>query len=167
LQNINGQRFDLMRPGKHVLLCIPRGADAPHIVLQVEAEVQRLGHGCGDMYFQHMNITGAWVEAKHAGTLQFHAGVIGGEVELAWMTFGPVDLKVVRGRNQLGIRYLNLYAKHLGLAKFKIGGLLGEDDHEYEATPAEDCVPKLDLQSSSSLAPPSSASASSAGASLE
>merc|ERR1712232_947681 len=145
LQNINGQRFDLMRPGSFVLLHVPRGADAPHILLRVEADAERLGPKCGDMYFVNLNITGHWVDAKHKGILQFHAGDIDGKEEPAWMTFGVVDLKVVRGHTQLGIRYLNLYVKHLGRTRFKVGGLLGEDDHEYEATPDVDCVPKLSL----------------------
>ena len=134
MQNINGQRFDLMRPGKHVLLHIPRGADAPYVLLRVEAEVQRLGPQCGDMYFQHVNITGAWVEAKHNGILQFHAGEVGGDEGPTWMAFGAVQLKVVRVHWQ-GIHYLNVFAKHLGRAGFPVGGLLGVDDHGEAETP--------------------------------
>jgi hypothetical protein len=168
LQNINGQRFDLMRPGTHVLLHIPRGADAPHVLLRVEAEVQRMGLQCGDMYFQHMNFTGAWVEAKHNGILQFHAGEGGGEKEPAWMAFGAVQLKVVHVHWE-GIHYLNLFAKHLGRTGFTVGGLLGEDDHTYEAAPDQDCVPTLNLHGTMMgvhSAPPSTHSASSAEATL-
>jgi hypothetical protein len=164
LQNINGQRFDLMRSGRHVLLHIPKGADAPRILFRVDAEVQRLGPQCGDMYFQHINITGAWVEAKHKGILQFHAGENGGEEEPTWMSFGAVQLKVVRV-NWQGIHYLNLFAKHLGRTGFTVGGLLGEDDHTHEATPDYDCIPRINLAAMES-APPSAFPASSAEASL-
>ena len=133
-----------MQPGRHVLLHIPKGSDARSILLRVEAEVQRLGPECGDMYFQHINITGAWVEAKQQGSLQFHAGESRGKEESMWMAFGIVQLKVVRV-NWQGIHYLNLFAKHLGQTGFTVGGLLGEDDHTQEATPEKDCIPKLDL----------------------
>jgi hypothetical protein len=167
LQNINGQRFDLMRPGKHVLLHIPRGAEAPHVLLRVEAEVQRLGAQCGETYFQHINVTGAWVKGGHDGILQFHADDVGGEEEAAWMSFGAVSLKVVHAQHRGGIRYLNIYAKHLGRVQFKIGGLLGEDDHEYEATPDEDCIPKISFFSRSPRGdPPSTPAPLSAEASL-
>jgi hypothetical protein len=168
LQNIHGQRFDLMRPGRHVLLRIPRGADVPHVLLDVEAEVQRLGPQCGDMYFQHINITGAWVVAKHGGILQFHAVEVGDKDEPTWMAFGAVQLKVV-GVHWQGIRYLNLFAKHLGQTGFTVGGLLGEDDHTYESTPDQDCVPTLNLHGTTmgvDSAPPSALPASSAEAVL-
>merc|ERR1719401_863919 len=103
-----------------------------------------MGPHCGDMYFQSVNVSGAWVEATHKGTLHFHAGEIGGEAEPAWMMFGAVHLKIVRVHWQ-GIHYLNVFAKHLGRTGFVVGGLLGEDDHTYESTPEQDCVPKLDL----------------------
>jgi hypothetical protein len=147
-----------MQPGRHVLLHIPRGADAPHILLRVEAGAQRLGKSCGEVYFQDVRISGGWVEAKYNGTLDFLVGDVGEEEEATWMTFGTVDLKVARGRTPQGIRYFNLYAKHLGSTKFKVGGLLGEDDHTYEATPDKDCVPSLSL----GVLAPGGASASSA-----
>jgi hypothetical protein len=168
LQNINGQRFDLMRPGWHVLLHIPKGVDAQHALLRVDAEVQRLGPQCGDMYFEHMNITGTWVGAQHHGILHFHAGEVGGEEEPTWMAFGAVQLKVVHVHWQ-GIHYLNLMAKHLGRTGFMVGGLLGEDDHTYEATPDHDCVPTLNLHGTTmgiDSAPQSAPPASSAEATL-
>eukprot|EP00959_Pyramimonas_sp_CCMP1952_P297873 6231215-Pyramimonas_sp.AAC.1 len=71
LQNIFGERFDLMQPGKHVLIQIPKGASAETTLINVEALVQQLGGHCADMYFQEMNITGAWAEARQAGGLRF------------------------------------------------------------------------------------------------
>merc|ERR1719476_1025363 len=93
LQNIGGQRFDLMKPGKHVLVHIPRGAYAPHVLLRVVAGAQRLGPQCGDIYFLDVNITGAWTGPGPDGVLQFHAADAGADGASAWMTFGPVDLK--------------------------------------------------------------------------
>merc|ERR1712228_1055676 len=100
------------------------------------------------MYFHDLNITGGWVKAKHGPPIRCHAGEIDGEGGPTWMTFGEVDLKVVHGHNHLGINYLNLYVKHLGRTRLKVGGLLGEDDHEYESTPEEGCVPTVNLDAS-------------------
>ena len=74
LQNVFGQRFDLMKPGKHVLINIPRGRRT-EAMLRVEAEVRQLGGHCADMYFEELNITGAWVEAKGTSGLRFRAQV--------------------------------------------------------------------------------------------
>ncbi|CAK0814145.1 unnamed protein product [Prorocentrum cordatum] len=51
LQNINGERFDLMQAGRHVLLHIPRGVGTAGTLLRAEARAQRFG-GCSDLYFQ-------------------------------------------------------------------------------------------------------------------
>jgi len=146
MRNINGQRFDLMRPGRHTLLQVPRGAGAEDILLEVEAEAHRLGSRCADIYFQELNLTGAWAEAKQRGGLHFRARHDGNEEELQWTTFGKVDLKVVQGHTHQGIRYLNLYVKHLGRAGHSVGGLLGEDDHVEAATPDSKCAKRVALQ---------------------
>merc|ERR1719254_6104 len=39
LQNIHGERFDLMKPGKHVLINIPRGMTGEDAFLRVQADV--------------------------------------------------------------------------------------------------------------------------------
>jgi hypothetical protein len=134
-----------MQPGRHVLIHIPRLADAPHLLLRVVAGAIRLGPQCGEVYFQDINITGAWLEAKYDhGSLRFHAANTD-ERDSAWMKFGTVDLKVVHGRHRGGVRYLNFYAKHLGSTGFLVGGLLGEDDHDYAATPEKNCTPAVDM----------------------
>jgi len=138
LQNILGERFDLMQAGRHVLVQIPRGARTEGTLLRVEAEAQRLGELCADMYFQELNLTGKWAEAKQAGGLRYRAAEPVTE-DPKWVQFGMVDLKVAHGRTLEGTRYLNIYVKHLNRAGFSVGGLLGEDDHSREATPAQDC----------------------------
>jgi len=87
LQNIHGERFDLMRPGKHVLIHIPRGERVEKVLLRVEAKASRMGGSCADMYFQDMNITGAWVEAQKIGGFRFHAQDAG-DRNLNWVKFG-------------------------------------------------------------------------------
>merc|ERR1740121_1146425 len=67
LQNIHGERFDLMKPGKHVLINIPRGVIGEDALLRVQADARRLGGTCAEMYFQVVNVTGSWAEAKQAG----------------------------------------------------------------------------------------------------
>jgi len=128
LQNVRGERFDVMEEGSHVLITIPRGMSAENALLRVMAGARRQGGHCADIYFQQINITGSWAEAKHVGG--YHYSVSHGFTKTTqWATFGKVDLKVVHGRTESGIRYLNLYAKHLGRAGFDVGGLLGVDDH--------------------------------------
>jgi hypothetical protein len=64
LQNVHGERFDLMKPGKHVLINIPRGVGAEKSLLRVQADARHLGGKCADMYFQEVNVTGSWADAK-------------------------------------------------------------------------------------------------------
>jgi hypothetical protein len=135
LQNVHGQKFDLMKAGKHVLINIPKGESAEDAMLRVEADARRLG-GCSDMYFQELNVTGSWAEQQQAGG--YHYSVSQPAVEHPeCVAFYTVELKVVHGYTQRGFEYLNLYAKHLGRAGFAVGGLLGDDDHtEASAVPA-------------------------------
>jgi len=144
LENIHGERFDVMRPGKHVLIHIPRGERVEKAMLRVEAEASRLGGSCAEMYFMDLNITGAWVEARQIGGLRFHAQDAG-DKNLNWAKFGKVELKVAHGRTPTGTQYLNFYVKHLGHAGFNVGGLLGEDDHEEAAMPSPACAQRLSL----------------------
>merc|ERR1719284_438119 len=144
LQNVHGERFDLMKPGKHVLINIPRGASAEDALLRVQADARRLGGDCADMYFQELNVTGSWADAKQAGG--YHYSVSQGDVKVPeWVAFGKVGLKVVHGRTDGGLSYLNVYVKHLGQAGFPVGGLLGEDDHEDVITPPADCGHSMSL----------------------
>jgi len=147
LQNVRGQHFDLMQPGKHALLHIPRGAVADAILLEVSAEAQQVGAQCADMYFQELNITGAWVEIQHAGGFRFEAndGICNGKSRQ--LKIGTLSLKVVYGCTTESIGYLNLYVKHIGRVGLAVGGLLGEDDHEAEATPMRECGHRLLLLS--------------------
>merc|ERR1719343_257407 len=144
LQNVHGERFDLMKAGHHVLINIPRGASAEEALLRVQADARRLGGNCDDMYFQELNVTGSWAEAKQAGG--YHHSVSQSGVESPeWIAFGKVELKVVHGLTNSGFRYLNVYVKHLGRAGFAVGGLLGEDDHEDVITPPEGCGKSMSL----------------------
>jgi len=143
LQNVNGQRFDLMKPGKHVLINIPRGR-RKGVLLRVQADARQLGGLCADMYFQELNITGAWVEVTGASGLIFHAQGTHRE-KPKWLQFGKVALKVAHGRTPRGFQYLNFYVKHIGHAGFAVGGLLGEDDHTEAAMPSEACAHRISL----------------------
>ncbi|CAK0829578.1 unnamed protein product, partial [Prorocentrum cordatum] len=144
LQNIYGQRFDLMKAGRHVLINIPRGEGSERALLRVQVDARRLGGRCADMYIQELNVTGSWAEVKRAGG--YHYSVSQRVVESPeWVAFGKVDLKVVLGISDNGFRYLNVHVKHLGRAGFAVGGLLGEDDHSDVAIPPESCAKRLTL----------------------
>jgi len=145
LQNVHGERFDLMAAGSHTLINIPRGELAEKALLRVQAEARRLGGHCTDMYFQVLNVTGSWAEAKKAGGYQYDSSQ--SEVEAPkWIAFGKVELKIARGSTDSGVLYLNVYAKHLGRTGFAVGGLLGEDDHMEAATPPPNCQKKISLK---------------------
>jgi len=144
MMNIHGQRFDLMQAGWHTLLHILRGARAPETLLRIVAEARRLSDGCSDIYFEGINITGAWAETAQTGGLRFDAQVAQDE-KPPWAKFGPVQLKVAHGRTETGAPYLNFYVKHLGHLGFAVGGLLGEDDHTEAATPTGACRETLSL----------------------
>jgi len=140
LQNVFGERFDLLQAGRHVLVHIPRGARAEGTLLRVDAKARRLGGLCTDMYFQELNITGKWAEARQAGGLRYRAVDAVAEAPPRWVQFERVELKVVPGHTLTGVRYLNVYARHLERAGYSVGGLLGEDDHSHAATPSSDCT---------------------------
>jgi len=147
LVNIHGERFDLMRQGKAVLLNIPRGKQIEDALLVVEADVGRLGGHCADMYFQRLNITGMWADETHAGGLTFDAQTAR-EARADWAKIGPLELKVVHGHTEKGFPYLNFFVKHLHAAGFAVGGLLGEDDHSGIATPEQACQTRVALSRS-------------------
>jgi hypothetical protein len=144
LQNIYGEQFDLLRPGKVVLIHIPRGKPVKDALLVVEANAVRLGGQCADMYFQNLSITGTWTDKAHAGSLHFDADLTRDE-QPKWMKFGPVELKVAHGHTDTGIVYLNFYIKHLKFAGFDVGGVLGADDYSEAATPTETCHKQMAL----------------------
>jgi hypothetical protein len=142
LQNVFGERFDLMVPGTHVLINIPRGAD--NALLRVQADARRVGEQCADMYFQALNLTGSWAEASRAGG--YHYSLSQSEAVVPeWVAFGSVDVKVVRGRTDSGVHYFNVYVRHLGRAGFAVGGLLGEDDHRDVSTAPAWCKKVVSL----------------------
>jgi hypothetical protein len=144
LQNIHGDRFDLMKTGNHVLINIPRGMSAANALLRVQAEAIRLGGHCADMYFQAVNVTGSWADAKQHGG--YHYAAWHDEAKTPeWIALGKVELKVVHGRTVSGFLYLNVYVKHLGRTGFAVGGLLGEDDHADASTPSEACGKQMTL----------------------
>jgi len=148
LQNVHGERFDLMKPGNHVMLNIPRGMSPENTLLRVQADAVRLGEHCADMYFRQLNITGSWAEAKQVGGYQYVASQQAANPP-EWIAVGPmfreVKLKVVHGITEGGFTYLNLYVKNLGRVGLAVGGLLGEDDHTDVSTPSKHCGRELTL----------------------
>ncbi|CAK0861449.1 unnamed protein product [Prorocentrum cordatum] len=143
LQNVHGQRFDLMKPGQHVLINIPRGQRADRALLRVQAYARRLG-GCADMYFQELNVTGSWAEFQQAGGYRYT--VLEPPAKTSeWLAFEQVELKVVHGKTKRGLKYLNFYVKHLSRTSFSVGGLLGEDDHTAVTIPTAGCSRRVAL----------------------
>jgi hypothetical protein len=145
LRNVLGQRFDLMQPGNHTLVNIPKGSLPQDALFRIRAHAAHLGSDCVDMYFQVLNVTGHWMETTVPSGLHFHAGSGSDENLARWMHVGPVELKVVRGHMLDGTAYLNLFLKNVRKTGYHVGGLLGEDDHEEEATPSASCKDRLKL----------------------
>jgi len=138
ITNVLGQRFDLLQPGKHVFLLIPRSSRAQDTLLRVDVDVNHVGSACSDMYIQSLNITGKWADEQHIGGFNYFAQDDAGR-KGNWMHFGKADLKVVWGHTIEGIKYLNIFARKLGQTGFPVGGILGEDDHTIASTPDPSC----------------------------
>mmetsp|Transcript_113665 Transcript_113665/g.308818 ORF Transcript_113665/g.308818 Transcript_113665/m.308818 type:complete len:170 (+) Transcript_113665:1-510(+) len=150
MQNVYGERFDLMQPGSHMLVQIPRFAERAEELFRVQARVKREGRKCADMYIQTLNVTGSWAEMRHQGGLHYSAGdTVDRAKPTSWMSFGNafghLDLKVVHGTTSTGVKYLNFFVRHLGDAGYRVGGLLGEDDHTDAAKPDSHCKTVLML----------------------
>jgi len=144
LVNIYGQRFDLMQPGLHSLVHIPRFAEAVRTLLDIQADVQRLGATCADMYVQSINVTGAWASAPgHPAGIFFSVTKSG--PNLGWQKFGQVKLKVVQGHTESGIAYLNFLIRSLSKVDNSIGGLLGDDDHTDASRVDPKCRTRVNL----------------------
>jgi hypothetical protein len=144
LQNVHGERFDLMKPGTHVLVNIPREESVDNALLRVEARASKLGGQCEDIYFTELNVTGSWAQARQRGGYHFLAQQdIDGTGR--WLAVGKVELKIVHGHTEFGTQYLNFYVKHLGRTGLAVGGLLGEEDHSDVSTPPAGCVHHMNL----------------------
>lgn len=141
LQNIFGQRFDIMQPGRHVLLHIPRAASASATLLHVQADARHEGGQCADMYFKALNVTGAWV-----GTDGHTYSADAPQKSHGWMTAGKVEFKVAWGHTLNGIQYLNFYVRHMKFVDHEIGGLLGMDDFKEAATSNAWCKDVIQLR---------------------
>merc|ERR1719183_2036308 len=105
-----------MKPGKHVLINIPR-ARTKNVMLRVQADARQLGGLCADMYFQELNITGAWVEMTGVDGLRFSAQSVHKQTP-KWFKFGGVQVKVAHGRTLSGFQYLNFSASHISPPAF-------------------------------------------------
>jgi len=143
MTNILGQRFDLNRPGTHVLVRLPKDANHDGLLLEISCDVERMSASCADMYIQRLNLTGAWLEEKGTRMLAYSAQ--SGEVDKGWQKIGRIEVKVARGITKEGVKYLNMFTKHLSKTGLRVGGLLGEDDHTTAATPMADCRQMMSL----------------------
>ncbi|CAK0867011.1 unnamed protein product [Prorocentrum cordatum] len=90
LQNIHGERFDLMTPVMVTLVNIPRGKRVEDALLAVEADALRLGGHCADTYFQGVNITGIWADKLQARGFNFNAEGVQSHKVPKWTNFGPL-----------------------------------------------------------------------------
>jgi hypothetical protein len=156
LVNIHGQRFDLMQPGNHTMIWIPRGASPSRALLGVVARAARIGSACSDMYIEDLAITGEWVEGvQGARRLSTNWGVQysaqepprRGSSSAGWNTYGSIRMKVTWGHTAEGVKYINLLVRNLAHAGYTVGGLLGEDDHATASTPMKGCQKFMSLLS--------------------
>merc|ERR1719291_316506 len=124
----------------HTLINIPRGMPMEKSKLYIAADAQPVqkGASCRELYFQAVNVSGEWLHGR--GPLHFHAGHGQQDAKAVWMTFEKVDVKVVHGVTLSGVAYLNLMIRNLKTPGFAVGGLLGENSHELQATPSPECT---------------------------
>jgi len=146
MTSVTGAKFDILRPGNHTLLHIPQHSLQEEALFFVRAFVKQVGATCLDMYIESLHITGKLAEERQRGGFSFFANQ-GGGVSKGWLSLGKLDLKVVYGTTVSGMRYLNMFARHLAKLGMPIGGILGLDDHESAATPEADCQRRIALSS--------------------
>ena len=142
MTSVTGAKFDIVRPGNYTLLHIPRFSE--NALIDVSGVVSQKGMKCQDMYISSLDITGKWAEDQQPGGFSFFADK-SSRVSRDWMTFGKVQIKIVHGATFGGVSYLNVITKHLAELGMPIGGLLGLDDHTYEATPDQNCKRTISL----------------------
>jgi len=147
MSNVLGDHFDVLQPGRHVLMHVPMWAKKGQTLLKVVANATRLGGACTDIYFTEITLGGGWVRSS---TAQHVRGVMAFTTAKApkpsWMQFGPARIKIVRGRTSTGTVYLNILARLKAvMRRHRIGGLLGEGDHTFAATPVDNCRKHINL----------------------
>jgi len=141
--NVLGERFDLLKRGTHVFVQVPRGADAEHTLLRVEANVTG-GKLCDYAFVSELKMTGKWV-AELTPSVQQHdlhfVALPWGTVRVkSWRhSVGPTHMKVSYGHMASGLTYLNFHVGHLAELNLPVGGLLGVDDHT-GASSKENCI---------------------------
>jgi hypothetical protein len=147
MSNVLGHHFDVLQPGRHVLMHVPMWAKKGQTLLKVEANATRIGGACTDIYFTEIVLKGGWVRNSK---VQHGRSVLAFTTAEAprsfWMRFGPARIKIVRGRTATGTVYLNIMARLKAvMRRHRIGGLLGEGDHTFAATPMENCRKFINL----------------------
>ncbi|CAK0877339.1 unnamed protein product [Prorocentrum cordatum] len=146
LVNMYGQRFDLLKVGKHLLVEVPQFAAESATLLAVAAVAQRLGDACSDVYFVSLNVTGKWADGVREGGFHYTAKQPQAHRKgTGWLSFHSIQLKTVWGRTGGGISYLNLFVKNLGKSGYPVGGLLGGGDHASVTKPVLRCKRELVL----------------------
>ncbi|CAK0892548.1 unnamed protein product [Prorocentrum cordatum] len=140
LVNIHGERFDLLKDGRHLLVEVPQFAAESATLLAVAAVAQRCGDACSDVYFVSINVTGKWADDVREGGFHYTAKQPQAHRKgTGWMSFHSIKLKTVWGRTGGGIPYLNMFAKNLGKSGYPVGGLLGGGDHSSVTNPDLRC----------------------------
>ncbi|CAK0857914.1 unnamed protein product [Prorocentrum cordatum] len=146
LVNVYGERFDLLKVGKHLLVEVPQFAAESATFLAVAAVAQRFGDACSDVYFVSLNVTGKWADGVREGGFHYTAKQPQAHRKgTGWLSFHTIQLKTVWGRTGGGISYLNLFVKNLGKSGYPVGGLLGGGDHSSVTKPVLRCKRELVL----------------------
>jgi len=138
MTSITGAKFDIVRPGNHTLIHIPRYSVQDENLIDVRVFVKHEGSTCLDMYIDSLHITGKWADDRQLGGLSFFSDK---RIELSgnWLTLGGLELKVVHGTTSGGTKYLNFFVKHLSKVNLPVGGILGLDDHSQAAIREKNC----------------------------
>jgi len=142
--NVLGEKFDLLQRGSHVLIQVPKGTDAEHALLRVEANVTG-GSPCEYTFIQGLHITGQWAQQRvgkpHAMYYSAHPFGKGDTLHphVQFVHIGPVQMKITQASMASGLTYLNFKIDGLNKVNTPVGGLLGTDDHTL-ASSKEACV---------------------------
>lgn len=142
MTNIFEEQFDVMADGEHTFIQIPRKAAPDATLLRVDGVVKS-AFNCRAHFIKQLNITGKWAEASHKDGLFIDVDaprsvLLSDHHRTSHKTynFGPVTLKIDNNFSPKGFGNLDLHVMSLGGVTDRVGGILGEDNHEAATRPS-------------------------------
>lgn len=86
ITSVNGQKFDVYKPGDHEFLVLPEGASPQTADLHISGKVKKIGERENDLWIRKLKVQGKWIQD---GPFQFKtSNVAFGKKKSALVKFG-------------------------------------------------------------------------------